>query len=113
MKTAQNQWGVVIKVGTGMVQPAKSQDCLISLGKEAFKVGATFKFSENTAKGAPAVSFTGELKVVHFFDKGYSYTPTITAPFALEKSFVNQQYLHIIITSFLCLPIAYELFCPG
>ena len=43
-----------------MVQPTKSQDFLNSLWdrgekgvREALEVGASFKFSENTAKGAP------------------------------------------------------------
>lgn len=50
----------VIRKGTRMVQPAKSQDFLNSLWdrgekgvREALEVGASFKFSENTAKGAP------------------------------------------------------------
>lgn len=52
--------GAVIRKGTRMVQPTKSQDFLNSLGDsgekgvgEAFEVGASFKFSENTAESAP------------------------------------------------------------
>lgn len=59
------------------------------MGKEVFKVGVIFKFFENIVKGVFVVSFIGELKVVYFFDKGYSYIFIIIVFFVLEKLFVN------------------------
>lgn len=48
-----------------------------------------FRFSENKAKGVPAASLTGELKVFYSSDEGYSFIPTNLVLFALEKSSVN------------------------
>lgn len=100
MTAAQDQCRAVHHEG-GRRSGAACQDRFASLQEGALEVGTSFQFSENKAKGVPAASLTGRLKVFYFSDEGLQFHSHYFSSLCLGKRICEPTLpTHNVIPSF-------------